>query len=226
MNKILYVGPSWAYRSYDTPNGSESDYTNLIQELNLSVVNLSKPGASNIEMLDIVNNYKEDYSAIIWILAEPLTDLAWDQTKIKNVFESDHFWEIRLELMQNTFKRISSVGCPVALIGGHSDVIDCNHNNITVIHPSWQKFLADSVNAKLEHGWGAEVAHRILMTEAQDIVPSMSVVDLVSDTFKSWHTMELKRVFNWCHPNKNGNKLFAKEIAKSLNTWISSIHQR
>ena len=224
MTKILYVGPSWAARSYDTPDGSELDYTNLIQELNLSVVNLSRPGASNMEMLDVVKDYNEDYDAIIWTLSEPLTDPIWDQQKIKNMFESDNFWEMRIELMQRAFKHISSIGCPVALIGGHSDIINCDYDNITIIHPSWQKFLAESVGVELEHGWGAEVAHRILMTEAQDIVPSMSVVDLVSDTFKSWHTMELKRVFNWCHPNKNGNKLFAKEIEKSLNTWISSIH--
>jgi hypothetical protein len=225
MKKILYVGSSWASRSFDTPDGSEKDYTNLASELNLPVVNLSKLGISNMEILDIIKNYKKEYDAVIWVFTEPLTDPTWDATKMKDFFESENFWEMRLELMQNSFKYIASIGCPVALISGSSDIINCNHDNITVIHTSWQKFLAKSVNVDLQHGWGVDTAHRMLMMDAQDIVPSMAVLDLVSDTFKSWHQLELKRVFNWCHPNKNGNKLFATEIAQSLNAWIDKINQ-
>ena len=47
---ILYVGPSWAARSYDTPDASESDYTSLYKELslqNLNIINMSQAGASN-----------------------------------------------------------------------------------------------------------------------------------------------------------------------------------
>jgi hypothetical protein len=93
------------------------------------------------------------------------------------------------------------------------------------VHPSWQKFLANQVNVDLQHGIGCEVIHRMLMIDAKDLVPSKAVVDLISDTFKSWHCLELRRVFNYCHPNKNGTKLFAAEIAQNLNTWINNIYK-
>jgi hypothetical protein len=233
MKKILYVGPSWAYRSFDSPEGSELEYTNLVQELNISVDNLSKSALSNLEIINqvIPKNYKDLYKGIIFVYSEPIGDLTSLQHYTTNLnhitpatfIESENFWEMRKEINRYVLTEMSQIECPIGLIGAHSDVEDCNYNNITVIHPSWQKFLAQYTSVTLEDGWGAEVAHRYIMTEYKDITPSRNIVNKISDTFSAWHKMELNRVFNWCHPNKKGNELFAKEIANSVQSFINNL---
>ena len=233
MKKILYVGPSWANRSFDTPEGDESEYTNLAQELNISVDNFSKSALTNLAIINhiIPKNYKELYQGIIWVYSEPIGDLSslhrytTDLNYItpKTFIESEDFWEMRKETNRYILKEMSKINCPIGLIGAHSDIENCNHSNITVIHPSWQKFLAQYTSVTLEDGWGAEVAHRYIMTEYKDITPSHNIVNKISDTFAAWHKMELHRVFNWCHPNKKGNELFAKEIKSSVQSFINNL---
>lgn len=221
MKKILYVGPSWAFRSYDTVEGSESDYTNLLKELELSAVNLSKPGLSNMECLDLVNQYEGHYDAILWVYCEVIADCL-DELK-QNLIESENFWELRNKINQNNLNMIDQLNRPVGLIGAHSDITDCNHKNITVIHPSWQKFLANHVGVKLDHGWGAEIAHRYAMYEFKQSKPSKPLVNLISDTFKSWTELELSGVWSGVHPNRKGNELFAKEIKSSVQSFINNL---
>ena len=233
MKKILYVGPSWAARSFDTPEGSELEYTNLAQELNIAVDNRSKSALSNLAILNQIlsTDYKELYKGIIWVYSEPIGDLTSLQsytTQLNHItpisfIESENFWEMRKEINNYILTEISKIDCPIGLIGAHGDINDCNHSNITVIHPSWQKFLAEQSGLALDDGWGAEVAHRYIMTEYKDAMPSRNIVNKISDTFSIWHKMELNRVFNWCHPNKKGNELFAKEIANSVQSFINNL---
>lgn len=221
MKKILYVGPSWAARSYETIEGSEPEYTNLARELKLDVINLSELGLSNNVCLDKVNKNLENCAGIIWIYCEPVTDTL--HTLKKYLIESENFWDIRSKMNHNMLTQINKLGVPVALIGGHSDIVDCDFSNIEVIHKSWQKFLADSVNVQLDHGWGAEVAHRFATREFLDIKPSKSCVNYISDTLNSWTKMELNGVFCGCHPNRYGNKIFAQEIKNSINSFINNL---
>jgi hypothetical protein len=233
MKNILYVGPSWAARSFDTPDGAELDYTNIVKELNLSVNNLSKSGMSNLAVYNLVDKHlTNDIDGIIWVYCEPLGDITnfhrYDSqlaktVNPKNCIESENFWDIREELNQYILTKIAELPCPVALIGSHSDITINDHGNISVIHPSWQKYLASQVGTNLEHGWGAEVLHRLIMKEFKELKPSYAAVEKISSTFSAWHTMELNQVFNWCHPNKKGNQLFANEISNNLNLWINNL---
>jgi hypothetical protein len=196
MKKILYIGPSWAARSFDTPEGSELEYTTLAQELNITVDNRSKSALSNHAIINCVlpTNYKELYKGIIWVYAEPIGDLSSLHCYTTNLnhitpetfIKSENFWEMRKEINRYTLTEMSKIECPIGLIGAHSDIEDCNYNNITVIHPSWQKFLAQHTNVALEDGWGAEVAHRYIMTEYKNITPSRNIVNKISDTFSAW----------------------------------------
>ena len=103
MKKILYVGPSWAARSFDTPEGSELEYTNLAQELNIAVDNRSKSALSNLAILNQIlsTDYKELYKGIIWVYSEPIGDLTSLQsytTQLNHItpisfIESENFWE-------------------------------------------------------------------------------------------------------------------------------------
>lgn len=224
MANVLYVGPSWANRSYDTPQGTETNYTNLVKELDLSVVDLTGPNNTNQYFLDKLdknrpNSYDKKFDAIIWVYCEPILD-ADDQ---KSLIQSEKFWEIRKEINQSQLKRINDIGVPVAIIGAHSDVVNCNYSNISVIHPSWQKFLAEYSGTSLEHGWGCEVGHRFIVDKFPDAKPSKSVVNYVSDTWGVWCKLDLNRVFCWCHPNRFGTELFANEIKFNLLAWMKNL---
>lgn len=224
MSDLLYVGPSWANRSYDTPMGDETDYTNIYRELKLDVVDLSLKCSSNLNFLERLDknkagNYKQKYKGIIWVYCEPLLDVINKQVCL----ESENFWNLRSECNQYILNQINNLDVPVAIIGAHSDIVDCNYSNITVIHPSWQKFLADYCNFNLTHGWGCEVGHRFIVEEFPDAKPSKSAVDYISDTWASWCKLDLNRVFCWCHPNRLGTELFANEIKSNLLSWVKNL---
>ena len=233
MKKILYVGPSWAARSYDTPDGLENNYTNLIEELKLDVDNYSRPASTNLFILNkiIPKNYQEIYSGIIWVYAEPIGDLSNLHRYTSNLsnitptafIESENFWQMREDINRYILKEISKLNCPIGIIGSHSDINDCKYKNISIIHSSWQKFLANQIKVKLDDGWGVEIAHRYIMTEYKEVKPSYNIIDKISDTFLAWHKMELNKVFNGCHPNKKGNELFAKEIQNSVQSFINNL---
>lgn len=219
---ILYVGSSWANRSFDTPDGSESDHTNLAKELQLDIVDLSECAASNAWLAEKIRRYDKPFDAIIWIYAEPIRDKQWSPQLMESYLKNENFWKERRKFNADTLIDISSFGKPVALIGGHSDIEECDHDNITVIHHSWQNFLSKFAKIDEMQGWGAEVLHREIMLEKVNN-PSVAVVDKISETFYHWHRMELNGVFNWCHPNKKGTKLFANEISSSINSWIKNL---
>jgi len=232
MKKILYVGASWASRSYDNPDGSETDFTSLYKELELekfNVINLAFPGTSNQYFLDQLiykddpTGYKEHYDAIIWVYCEPLIELQIQQ-KMQEFLESENFWNMRSEANKKILDQIAQLDKPVALIGSASDIVDCAHKNITVIHPSWQKFLADIANVDLKYGgWAADAAHAELVTTYKNVVPSKGIVEAITEQFSAWRKLQYHRLFCWCHPNKKGNELFAKEIKNSVYSWIDNL---
>ncbi len=222
MKNILYIGPSWAVRSYDTVEGSESNYTNLLMELNLNAVNLAQRGWSNMQCLDCIKDYTSSFDAILWVYCEPILDVLHKNKK--NLIESNNFWELRNNINADTLSMINQLNCPVGLIGGHSDIVDCDsYNNITAIHPSWQKFLANYVGINLEHGWGAEVAHRYAMYEFKNSRPSKDMINKTADTLNIWTQLELLGVWRGVHPNKKGNQLFAKEITSNVQLFVSNL---
>jgi hypothetical protein len=224
MKKILYVGPSWAQRSFNTPTGTELTYTNLLSELDIHALDLSMGGLSNFDNINRIS-HQINYDAIIWIYCEPIhkANQIMPNIDIRSLLSSSNFWEMREEINQITLSKINQLNCPVGIIGGHSDIENCNFKNITIIHPSWQKFLANCAGVQLKHGWGAEVAHRMIIQDYNGIKPSKEIVKLISETFDAWKEIELKDLFCWCHPNKNGNKLFAREIKSSVQSFINNL---
>jgi len=226
MKKIAYIGPSWALRSFDTPEGSEEKFTNLTLELKLDVTNLADFGTSNISCLNklLYENQHRKFDAVIWVYCNILHDIPQLLPITKRQFiESENFWSIREEANQQILAKINNLYCPVALIGASSDIVNCDYPNITVIHPSWQKFLADQVGVKLEHGWEAEVAHRWILQDERGANPSRELVFKTSETLRAWNKMDMLGVFNFCHPNRKGNELFAKEIKSSVYSFINHL---
>jgi hypothetical protein len=134
--------------------------------------------------------------------------------------QSPDWNEIRSSTNKKILKEIADLDHPIALIGSQSDIVDCDYSNIEVIHPSWQKFLASTCDVQLDMGWGAEIAHKIIISNPS-LKPGHSMVDAISDTFSSWHKLEMNFLFQICHANVLGNQLFAKEIKDPLFNWLA-----
>ena len=47
----IYIGPSWAARSYDTYDDTDTVTTNIAKELELEVIDLATPGYTNYQLL-------------------------------------------------------------------------------------------------------------------------------------------------------------------------------
>jgi hypothetical protein len=224
--KPIYIGPSWAVRSYNTPDDTDTEITSIAKELQLDTINLATCGYSNRLLLQklqkyLKNNPQYKNSPIIWFYSEPFTDSWWYENCPEETFIQSPDWrEIRSSTNKKILQEIANLDHPIALIGSHSDIFDCNHPNIEVIHPSWQKFLTNICNVQLDMGWGAEIAHKIIISNPS-IKPSHSLVDAVCDTFSSWHKLEMNSLFQICHTNILGNQLFAKELKDPLFKWLA-----
>ena len=231
MKRLLYIGSSWAVRSFDKdyenpPKATDvvgQDYTNLAYELGLDVVDLSQFNLSNLSCLNLIRQYNQDYDAVVWVYCEPIKDIEYNQySTIEEFLTKDNFWQLRTHTNTVILEQLSMLGKPIALIGGASDVDYVNHPNLTVIHPSWQKFLAQHAGLNLEHGWSADVAHHDI-TRFPKIKPSAGLVDLISNTFDVWDKLATNNLFAKTHPNTAATKLFASHIKPGLNTWLDNL---
>jgi len=221
MKRLAYTGSSWAARGFDNPVEQDPNGgTNLVKELNLQVTNLSEFSSSNSSCYEKLKNHNDKFDAVLWVYCEPFNEISPGDLSL--IIKKENWIEVRKDINYQILKKINGLGCPVGLIGGPSDVFDCDFDNITVIHPSWQKFLAEQNNVDLDLGWGADVAHSAIVYN-QDTAPCRSAVQAISDTFKSWNQLELYGLFRWVHPNTKGNQLFAKEIKHSVKCFIDGL---
>lgn len=220
MKNLLYLGPSWAVQNFE-PEQSNNPQTNLCQELQIKAQNLSSLGSTNWENY-LVAQKQKSYDAIVWIYCEPILDIeTFKISSVNNFLQSENFWDMRAEVNARILEKLNSLGCPVALIGAHSDIVDNNYNNLYTIHPSWQKFLCERINLNISTGWGAEIAHRWFLR--RQITPSRNLVDLITETFDAWKKLEENNLFYEVHPNYYGTTLFAKHIQSQLYNWLKTI---
>jgi len=232
--KFAYTGPSWAASSY--PLNANS--TNLAKEWGIPFVDCSFPASNVLKCVEQVN--LSPSLPIVWIYNEPLLCLteATGLTYAQLLKRSD--WkEIHEECNQYCLEKIAGLNRPVLLFGGHCDIVNCNHSNVIVGHPSWQKFLAqkaqmnidngkvfvkmdDGGNFSVEHCWGGEVLHRF-MHENPNIEPSVEITNAVWDVFFFWKELEKSNLFFDVHPNFQGNTLFAQETKTTVENFLEEI---
>jgi hypothetical protein len=242
----LYLGPSWAVQSYESHTGlNDPVKTNLAQELGLTnYTSLARYAHSNLDQFMMAQQFMQRHTKlapfrIVFVTANSLRDGPQDSVMsevewAKVFLVSRDPVDIAMSLEQEFYKRLDALGIPVALIGAHTDVVCESHNNITVIHPSWQNFLGEQSGLAQFRGWAADIAHRwlqgIYIPESgppatfelgQD--PSPAVVDEVYKIIvKTWMKMGKHKLFSGAHPNIQGNQLFAQEIAKPFKQWIDN----
>lgn len=229
--RFVYTGPSWAASSFPV----DSTSTSLAKQWTLPYFDCAMFGSNVSQCVDRIKNFNT--FPIVWIYNEPFGCLteATGLTKEQLIQRTDwdEVWE---DCNQFCLSKIASLNKPVLLIGAHSDIVNCNHSNITVGHRSWQKFLAEkagmtvddqAVHVKLDDGsnykiqtcWGAEVIHRY-MHENPNITPSVEITNAVWDVFFFWKELEKANLFYDVHPNRRGNELFANFLKPALTTFL------
>jgi hypothetical protein len=210
----LYCGPSWAVQSFESGQGHDPVKTNLAQELQLTdYTSLALYACSNLDQLESAQEFKQQHPElapfrIMFVTANSLQDgykiSGVSQVEFARAFltSADPIGIVKT-LEQQFYRRLNSLGVPVALIGAHTDV-DCeSFDNITVVHPSWQNFLGQRCGLNSFYGWPADVGHRWL----QGIVipeygppehfelgtdPSKVAVDEIHKIFTEWGILEKK----------------------------------
>jgi hypothetical protein len=243
----LYLGPSWAVQSFESPGGEHDPVkTNLAQELELKdYTSLALYASNNFDQLALAQEFIQQHPElapfrIVFVSANSLSHgyeiFNMSQVEFAKMFlTSNDPLDLVQSLEQKFYQQLVKLNVPVALIGAHTDVIWQSHDNITVIHPSWQNFLAEQCGLDSFYGWAADVGHRWLQginvpkkgpPEHFDLgtKPSSAVVDEIHKIlFKTWMKIEKHQLFKGVHPNILGNQLFAKEIANSFNQWIDNV---
>ena len=228
---FLYTGPSWAASSF--PLNDQS--TSLAKEWGFTCIDQSRIASTIPNQLN--NIPKNNTKPIVWIYGEPLFSCEEiTGVSLVNLLQRKDWDVVRKQCNDFCLKAINALGVPVLIIGAHSDVIDCDYSNITVAHPSWQRYLAEQANmlvdnnkifVKMDDGsnfsistcWGAEVLHRI-MHEHPDVTPSSEITTAIWDIFFFWKELEKADLFFDVHPNYRGNKLFAEHLKPTVAKFL------
>jgi hypothetical protein len=239
----LYLGPSWAVQSFETWQGNDPIKTNLAQELELvNYTNLARCGDSNMAQIDMAQEFMRDHPELAPFRAIFITSNSLqDSERLLNMHRVDfarHFithdsvLNLVRDLELQFYRAVEELNIPVALIGAHTDIQDYAWSpNVTVIHASWQNFLASVVGLNSFVGWAAEIAQLWLSSKivpAQgpmmsfdcDQAPSMSAVFEIDHVMTTWSRLERAGLWKGVHPNIKGNKIFAQAISQLINQWL------
>lgn len=231
MKNIIYIGASWANRSYEDPYGNENTYTNICLQLNINAIDLSIKAKSNTFLLSHMQQHLTSTSIsnpkILWVLTEPLKDYLkpnneYNIPNIKKLFHDPYWNEQRNEQMNIILKKLNSLSLDIALIGADSDIPHdlSNYTNLSVIHNSWQSFLCDIAKIEHTHGFGADIIHTI-MHDFKHITPSSSLVSAMYNTLQTWGLLEKEGLFSHVHPNFKATTLFSNKISPNVIRWIN-----
>lgn len=241
--KFIYSGPSWAFQSFDTPQGHEPNTTNLLKEWGLEniAVNISNRSSNaNAEYSKFtgqtqvftpeINGTFDLSLPIIYVMCEPLSIFNATPNYLDKYFDSgiNSVWDMRTRRDKYFMERLSKLDNRVAVIGAHADVSDVP-DNVTIIDSSWQNFLRQEAGLDTGYNWGVEVLHTQLCLSNNIDMLKMSYrnrknvelfVDKFWNQFDIWKQLEKKKLFCDVHPNKRGNKLYAKHTLNNVQEFL------
>ena len=214
--QCIYTGPSWAFSSYPM----EGETTNLAREWKISHVDFSRPGQPTVDIVKRLKNLEKKLP-VVWVYGEPLGSRYGLYPSDKpDLLKQENWWTLREEINQKCFQMIDSLNLPVLLIGGHSDIINCDYKNITVAYPSWQKWLGEQCNLTApDVCWGAEIAHDFIHRHP-NFYPPKSLVDKMWEVINYWDELQRRNWFFEVHPNKQGNIEFAKFLKPVVDKFL------
>ena len=224
MEKFIYTGPSWGELSYEPMEGFDvyPNYTNLALEWNIPCYNVAKRANNNYQCIDSVRALNKDLP-VVWIMCEPLVSILHNATAQHEYLQAKNHLAFRQDLLQQQLTAMNDIGLPIGIIGAHSDIrqsdID-NFSNLSIIHPSWQNFLASQASVESRnYNWGYEIAH-VMFRVFLDVKPTDQLVMDMYDGLEFWCQLEKEKVFCDVHPNRIANIKFAEHIKEQVIKFV------
>jgi hypothetical protein len=212
--KFIYVGSSWAKKSYDNVDVSE---TNLLKlwKLEDSAIDISRRGnAFNNSYNDLI--YNSDLP-VIYITCETLADIPDSEIcDIKDVMK------FRKNIHENHMNILRNIKNPVAIIGAHTDVSydDVSNSNNRIIDLSWQNFLLREANIPERYNFGADIIHTAW--HANDCkIKDQSILEKIQSQFEVWDRLQQEGLMYGPHPTRKGNELYAEYTYDKVKEFIN-----
>lgn len=228
MEKFIYTGPSWGELSYEPMEGFDvyPNYTNLSLEWNLPCYNVAKRANNNYQCIDSVQALNKDLP-VVWVMCEPLVEILHNGPAQQEYLQSKNHLAFRQDLLHEQLTAMNNLGLPIGIVGAHSDIrqqdID-SFSNLSIIHPSWQNFLADYSGVESRnYNWGYEIAH-VMFRVFPDVKHDSQLIMDMYDGLEFWQQLENKKMFCDVHPNKLGNIKFAEHTKQSVIDFINLHH--
>jgi hypothetical protein len=225
-----YVGPTWAQKSFDSPE-LLLEPTNFAKQWQLPYVEQVFPSTPP---LTIAQKVRTDLP-IVWVYSDPwgnvpeITGIAF-----KDYVSRTDWFEIWQHCNDHILRTINNIGVPILLIGTHCDIIACNnYPNINVAHASMQKWMAQQAgmltnnqicipneNITINHCFAAEIYSRFLH-ENSKVDGDLILKDLLIDHWIFWKQLEKAGYMYDVHPTKKSYTQFAELLRPTLLDFLN-----
>lgn len=224
-----YVGPTWAQKSFDDPV-TKTVATNFAKQWQLPYTAQLFPSTPP---LSIAKQVKTNLP-IIWVYSDPwgnvpeILKMSWAEY----VSRPDWF-DLWKYCNRQILKAINDLSVPVLLIGSHCDIIDCTYPNITVAHPSMQKWMAEQINlvknnqisipdenVLIDHCFAFEIYARFLY-ENPDVEGDNALKECLTDHWIFWKQLEKFGYMYDVHPTRKSYEQFAKLLKPTVEEFVN-----
>lgn len=233
MHDFIFVGDSWASKGFTEENYHYNNNDPMPGDICLadywpwSYDYCFAPGKGNIFCMEKIKQKNIDPTIpIIWVFTEPGRD--YNVITGRSEFEwieSENIFEIRKMLEKQTLIRIQNeIKNPIAFIGGLSDIDPtlAHHHGFTVLHPSWQQWIADVLDSQwFKFGWGAsDIGWR---ADYNNVTPGKAATFAWDEQIKEWCWWESKGYFCHEHPSPRANQEFADYLYPKVKNWLENL---
>jgi hypothetical protein len=228
--QYFFIGDSWASKAFNEHNHEErepnADDVRLSDLWSLDYNYKSLGGKGNLDCMDhVISMNLPPELPIVWIYTEPGRDYArvYNDQNPHGWLTRDDYFDIRPKLEKQILIKIKNhIPNPIALIGGLSDVdVDLADSlGYTVIHPSWQQWIATQIGVELKQGWGAP---DLLWRMHTDNVaqPSKTSTYECLDWLKFYKSAESADYMFMYHPTLRANREFGEYLRPQITEWIT-----
>jgi hypothetical protein len=225
-----YIGPTWADRSFDNDTAPT---TNFALEWDIPYtpqVFLSAPPLTIARSVNLDNRLP-----IVWVYSDPWGNIEsiTGMTRAEYVQRGDWF-SIWQECNRYIFQTISKLGPPVFLIGTHCDIVDCDYSNITIAHPSMQKWMAQAAgidvvdgvihlpqdNVQIKHCVAMELYFKFFYDHPEIVVDSVLHEHIINQ-WVLWDKLSTAGLMFDYHPTRRSYIGFAKSLYLKLTNFLS-----
>lgn len=142
-DRVVIIGDSWGCGEWCNDTGpyrvSHRGLEYFMIEHGCNVINLSKPGGSNKDMVHVLHSTLQIYNPhfVFWFQTEPMRDL---RPYCQKTFpkSTNEIIEVSKQLLNDTYAALNKIGVKIHCMGGVADLQDSikNYPNLVTLIPS------------------------------------------------------------------------------------------